>query len=377
MTASSKRRRLVVPLLLLLIAAALVAVYLWEQRQPIKIGYTGSLSAFNSDLGISGRNGATLAVRDINEAGGILGHKLMLVPKDDFGDPDQAVETDEAFLKENIRLIVGHMTSQMSVKTVPYINEQQILMISPTIALDSLSGQDDFFFRVIPTNKTQALALSHRMASDGIRKTAVIIDKKNLLFTKTLRDFFLEDFQKNGGQVLYTCEFESADQLSDCAQRIKTRQPEGVLIIAASESVAVFSQRMLQLGIQARIFGPAWAMTASLVEHGGKSMEGAQFVSYFDNTSEALAYGRFRDGYLATYGNEPNFASCLAYESVKVLADAMAACGSTDPVVLRQYMKTHQVFDGLSGLITFDDFGDVDRPVYIYKIEDGQFQIVK
>ena len=100
MTASSKRRRLVVPLLLLLIAAAFAAVHLWEQRQPIKIGYTGSLSAFNSDLGISGRNGATLAVRDINEAGGILGKKLMLVSKDDFGDSDRAVETDEAFLKE-------------------------------------------------------------------------------------------------------------------------------------------------------------------------------------------------------------------------------------------------------------------------------------
>ena len=176
--------------------------------------------------------------------------------------------------------------------------------------------------------------------------------------------------------MLYTCEFESADQLSGCAQRVKDRQPEGVLIIAAAESVAVFSQNLFQMGVQARIYGPAWAMTSSLVENGGKSLEGAQFVSYYYNASEALAYGRFRKGYLAAYGNEPNFASCLAYESVKVLADSIAASASTDPVVLRQYLRTHQVFDGLNGLITFDDFGDVDRPVYMYQIKDGQFQII-
>lgn len=376
MMTASKRRRLVALLLLLLIAAALAAVYLWERSQPIKIGYTASLSAFNSDLGISGRNGAMLAVREMNETGGIRGKKLMLVSKDDFADPDRAVEADEAFLKENIRLIVGHMTSQMSIKTVPYINEHQMLMISPTIALDGLSGQDDYFYRVIPTNKTQADSLSRRMAADGIQKIAVIIDKNNLLFTQTLRDFFLEDFQSNGGEVLFSCEFETADQLSDCTQRINAAQPEGVLIIAASESVAVFSQRMLQMGIEARIYGPAWAMTTSLVENGGKSLEGAQFVSYFDNTSDALAYARFREGYLAAYGSEPSFASCLAYESVYVLADAIAACGSTNPAVLRQHLKTYPVFDGLNGPFSFDGFGDVDRPVYIYQIKDGQYQVV-
>jgi len=166
------------------------------------------------------------------------------------------------------------------------------------------------------------------------------------------------------------------DELADCAQKIKTLQPEGVLIIAASESVAVFSQRLFQMGFQVGIYGPAWAMTSSLLEHGGKSLEGAQFVSYFDNTSEALAYSRFRKAYLAAYGSEPSFASCLAYESVKVLADAIAACGSADPVVLRRYLITQRVFDGLNGLITFDEFGDVDRPVYMYRITDGQFQIV-
>ncbi|MFQ3548041.1 MAG: ABC transporter substrate-binding protein, partial [Termitinemataceae bacterium] len=58
--------------------------------RPIKVGFIGGLSGFNSDLGIAGRNGATLAIEAINTSGGIRGKKLQLIVKDDQQNPETA-----------------------------------------------------------------------------------------------------------------------------------------------------------------------------------------------------------------------------------------------------------------------------------------------
>jgi branched-chain amino acid transport system substrate-binding protein len=329
----------------------------------------------NSALGLSGRNGAMLAVRDINENGGIGGRKVRLSARDDQNSPDAALAVDRAFESEGVRLIVGHMTSQMAEKTVPYINENQMLMISPTIAMDSLSGKDDFFFRVIPSNRTQAEAVSAQMTADGVRRAAVVIDKSNLLFSQTFRDFFVEYFQAAGGEMVVSYTFEGNDVLSaQCVGMLREKRIDGVLVVAASDSVALFAQRLLQLGLKTRLYSPAWAMTADLPAHGGSGVEGAQFVNYYDNTSDSPAYLCFCDEYTRVYGGEPGFGAYLSYEAMKVLTDAISQCGSTKPEDLVQTLKSRE-FQGLDGPIVFDEFGDMDRRSYIYEISGGQYRL--
>lgn len=362
---------------LLLIISGIISLCVFNVSHPIKLGYSGSLSGFNSELGVSGRNGAMLAVQAINAAGGIVGEEVILVAKDDLNNPDHALAVDKEFEGEGVKLIIGHMTSQMADKTVAYINANHMLMISPTIALDSLSGEDDSFFRVIPSNKTQAQSICDSMIADGISSAAVIIDKNNLLFSATLREFFVDYFQEAGGKIVHTCEFESTDQLcEDCIELISSKQIDGVFVIAASESYAYFSQRLFQLGLRTKLYGPAWAMTVDLLEHGGVSVDGAKFVNYFDNTSTSAEYIEFRNKYLSTYSNEPSFAAYLSYEAVMVMASAIKESGSTDPDILAEYIKTRQEFEGLNGPIKFDRFGDVDRTLYIYQVINGQYQII-
>lgn len=360
--------------MLMLIGASVVIAVLFLVPRPLKIGYCASLSGLNSELGISGRNGALLAVTNINSNGGINGQKVVLVSKDDMNDVDTALAVDKELYDEGVNLIIGHMTSQMAVKTVPYINDNQILMISPTIAVDSFSGQDDFFFRVIPSNKTQAKAICDDMISDGVLKIGVIIDKSNLLFAATLKDFFIDYFEAAGGEIMCIKEFEQNDvACEECISNLPAKQIDGIFVIAAADSFTAFSQKLLQLGLHTNLYGPAWAMTEDLLEHGGSSLEGAQFVNYFNNSSSSADFISFREQYLVKYGDEPSFAAFLSYEAVTVLVNAIEGSDSTIPEDIAAYIKNHKVFQGLEGSIEFDRFGDVDRQLFTYKITDGQF----
>lgn len=79
----------------------------------------GGLSGRISDLGISGHEDVLLAMEAYNEAGGIKGRKIKLMVADDKQDPLLAVEAVKDLIEKDVIAIIGHMTTLMSMKTVP------------------------------------------------------------------------------------------------------------------------------------------------------------------------------------------------------------------------------------------------------------------
>ena len=82
------------PLTRLALAAALAmaAQGAWAQSE-IKIGYNSDMSASGSaDFGVSALSGARQAAEEINAAGGVLGKKIVIVPRDDVGSPPKSIQ---------------------------------------------------------------------------------------------------------------------------------------------------------------------------------------------------------------------------------------------------------------------------------------------
>lgn len=381
MIVKSQRMRTYIALLSVVFILASIIIWHFADRNPIKIGFAATLSGINSELGVSGRNGATLALNRINENGGINGRPLELISKDDQNDVDIALDIDNAFFNEGIHLIIGHMTSQMAVTTVPFINEKHMLMLSPTIAADDLTGKEDYFYRVIPSNKTQAWTISEKMKSDGLEKVGVVIDCSNPLFTTTLRAFFTEYFQATGGEVVYLHDIicnntnSDGDICDECLNTIRSPDFDGIFILTASDRFALYAQRLYQHGVQTKLYGPAWAMTTDLLARGGKSVDGAVFVNYYDNQSTSPDYLSFHHDYVERFGQKPSFASILSYEAVSILATVIKECDSTNPDAIIAYLKQVKVFDGLNGSIAFNNDGDASRPLFLYRVNGNEFQI--
>ena len=118
-----------------------------KKEEEIKIGFIAGLSGKYSSLGISVRDGFTLAFEEIDYK--INNKKVKIIQKDDKQDENEAKKAIEFFIKNDIKLIIGNTTSSMTKISLPLIAKQKdSLMISATASSSAFSGKDDNFIRV-------------------------------------------------------------------------------------------------------------------------------------------------------------------------------------------------------------------------------------
>jgi branched-chain amino acid transport system substrate-binding protein len=97
----------------------------------IKMGVATAITGPNAAFGTDMVNGAQQAVDDINKAGGILGQPITLERGDDAADPKQGVSVANKFVGDGVKLVVGHLTSGVTIPASEVYSEHGILMITP------------------------------------------------------------------------------------------------------------------------------------------------------------------------------------------------------------------------------------------------------
>lgn len=353
---------------------ALAYVYLNTLKEPIKIGFSGGLTGATSELGVTGRNGALLAVEDINEAGGVNGRKIELLIADDKNDPQEALVVDKALAAQGVKAIIGHFTSGMAQLTVPYVNEHNMLLLSPTISTDELSGLEDNFLRVVPANSLQGMCLAKTAVHLAkVKNIAVVYDGRNSLFAKNLISSFTERVREFGGQVVCTKEYVPLQQ-GNMADELKKCGADGILVIAASSDAAMICQQLRKNMVDIPVFLPMWAMTHDLIKQGGMAVENVYLTNLEDFSSTDPDYMMFKARYHEKYGQAPTFSSMLAYNAVQVLAEAMrTAPNLTSPQIKAEIIRRRS-FKVLQGSIEIDKFGDTKGKYYPYIVKDGVFR---
>ena len=344
-------------------------------KKPILIGFAGGLTGVGSELGRSGMYGAQLAVEDLNAAGGIMGREIKLEIKNDNSNPSVALQVDQELYDLGCRIIIGHMISGVAAKTVSFVNEKQILMISPTISTDVLTGIDDYFIRMIPDNLTQARLISKNISETNVKHLAIIHTSANLAFSQSIIDYIRNDLGNKGIQSIETFIYD-ASQAKDyyrITQHLISMKADGVVMLTSADETSQFAQVFALSGFKASVFLPAWAMTNDLLHQAGKTVEGFFGVNYVDLDSLEPNYVLFKERYFSRFGSAPSFASVLAYEAVMLAADAMERSKSTDPLQVKEAILKAKNFEGINDSYAFDTFGDIQRNIALYQMSDGKF----
>ena len=361
------------------ICCLLVSTFMLASCSPqesIKIGFVAALTGSSSEISVNGRNAVYLAVEEINHAGGIKGKRIELHSEDDKNDKKIALHTDKHLAQHGVTAIIGHMTSGMAELTVPFVNEQNILMISPTISLDSLAGIDDNFVRVISSNKLQGDFLA-KMAfkTEKVKKVAVIYDRRNEAFAEPVKSFFAQGIKSYGGQIVITEVFENGNsgEYSAIVKRINDADADGILLIASSVDAAMICQQFLKQEIKLPIFMPMWSMTNDLIKQGGPAVEGTYLINIIDFESSAPDFVKFKKDYYERYGAEATFASILSYEAAKVLFESMNHAQQLTAASIKEALLKKRIFKGLQGDIVIDQYGDTNRDFHLYRVKDGAF----
>lgn len=359
---------------LILLALLLAGAAGCRKAEPIKLGFVGSLTGRFSDLGTAGRNGALLAVEEANESGGVNGRAIELITRDDKQDPASAVQADRELIAAGVTAIIGHMTSSMTLAALSLINEEQVLMVSPTTSTEELTGIDDYFFRVSATYKEETHSLAGQaFHTRGLREIAALYDLVNRGYTEGFYNNFKEEFERLGGRIIFSKVFTSSKDLSFSAltAEILSTEAEGVLIVAGALDTATICQQLRKKYFNGVIIPCGWAMTPELISHGGSAVESLLFSQQFDQNSTAPDYLRFKSDYRSRFGKEPNFASVHAYNAVRVILEALSIDANQEN--LKKTIIAERTFTGLQGNFYIDAYGDAHRQRILLIIRDGQF----
>jgi branched-chain amino acid transport system substrate-binding protein len=349
-----------------------------QAGEPIQVGFVGGLTGPNSDLGIGGRDGVLLAVREKNERGGLLGSPVELLIRDDGHDPKKALEADEDLIRRGVAGIIGHMTSTMSLAAKPLINQRKVLMISPTAASTALSGEPGYFFRVYePLDRAARTLAGYMKTALNIRTVGVFYDQSNPAYSEDCYRNFKEAFEQEGGRIQAVKPLPSDNRgtFLRMVREMQALRPQGIYIIAGATDTALICQQVRKLSWKIPLLASEWSFTQELLSLGGGTVEGLIGIRTFNPDSQNPAWLSFRRLFLEQYGREPGFPSACGYEAARVLFRALEETKGAREKLAEAIVRIRD-FKGLQGPIRIDRQGDAHRTKFLTVVRDRKFHVL-
>jgi len=365
------------PLILASVCLVMVVFKIAQKKEPIKIGLATTLTGIYSTSGAHARNGAMLAVEQINKAGGINGRPVELLIRNDKADPEEALRVDQELIDEGVVAIIGHVISTLSTKTVPLMNEKNVLMVGNSSTAE-LSGLDDNFIRtVISVNRQAPLTADLAYQQLNLRTMVSVHDLSNAKLAESFFQYFKEGFDKLGGEISGVVTFDPRKEFSATAiaQEIMSSGAEGLLLVANAIHGALICQHLRKKGASMTIVDSGWAIgDPDFISNGGRAVNGVMALAMFAGKSSSEPSARFSTLYERRFGEKISEAAQDGYEAAHVLFSALSK--TDDPTKLKKIILEQKVFQGADGKIMIDAYGDVIRTMYTLEILNGKVEVI-
>jgi branched-chain amino acid transport system substrate-binding protein len=367
----------------------------------ILVPFTGALSDFGGPFA----NSARLAVKEINEAGGVLGQSVELIEGDSATEPVKAQEEARRLIDvEGVSAIVGAAASGVTLPVAESVTiPSEIVQISPASTSPALTAVDDedFLYRTTISDAAQGVILG-KLAYEILGFTSACTMYVNNAYGQGLSEQFTETFEELGGSVTAQVSHATEEQVSYLAElnQCVEGNPEVLAAISYPEHGRVYLKEALEQGlIDQFIFCDGTKSDEQFEDLGWENFEGMYGTA--PGALEAAAGTAFTAAYEAEYGERPPLPFMReSYDAVYVIALAAEMAGSTDSKAIRDAIAeianppgevvnpgadgfgnaiayiadgTDIDYQGAAGPIDFDPNGDVlQGAIEIWEITGGQ-----
>jgi branched-chain amino acid transport system substrate-binding protein len=369
---------LIRPLFQLTALASLLLLLSCSKKENYTIGFSGQLTGKFSDLGTQGRNGATLAIEQINVSGGINGRKLSLIAVDDKNSAKDAVAADLSLIDSGVVAIIGHMTSGISTSVLSEVEKANGILVSPTTATSLLTGKRDNFFRIISETSKAATALAdYTYNIEKVSSVVIVSDSSNAAYSDAFAESFTTAFKLMGGTIIHKYDFTSQTisrmtmTVNSILDSIIVDEPERILAICSAKDLGALSQQLSISESKIKLISAPWGYTKEVIQRGGRTVNGVVFVAFYADDLDYAPFIEFKKDYIERFGFEANFAAAFAYEAVQLIEQALIKRGASNED-LKNFLCNQEVA-GIMGNFKLNEFGDSERTEYIVTIEDGKF----
>lgn len=346
----------------------------------IRIGFFGALTGPTATFAQSGKNGVTLAVDEINAAGGVLGGKhFELVVEDDRGEATEAASAvSKLITRDHVVALIGEQASSRSIAAAPIAQSYGVPMISPTSTNVEVTKKGDYIFRACFTDPYQGAVIASFARNNLQAATAAqLVDVRND-YSVGLAQAFRESFVRNGGRVVAELKYSEGDSdFSAQLTAIRPLDPDVLVVPGYYTDAGLIARQARALGIRAILLGGDGWDSPKLTEIGGQAVEGAYFSNHYSVDDPSTAVRNFVAAYRKKHGADPDSIAALSYDATRLLADAVRRAGSTEGKRVRDALADTKDYSGVSGKLTMDADRNPIKPAVILKVEGGRFRFVE
>jgi len=297
----------------------------------ILVGFYGSLTGDGASFGQSSREGAELAVDELNAAGGVLGRKLRLLVEDDQSKPEEASNAvTKLVTQDKVVAVIGEVASRRTLAAAPISQKYQVPMITPASTNEKVTEVGDYVFRVCFIDPFQGEVLAKFAYNDlKARKVAILRDQAQD-YSVGLTDSVQRNFTKLGGQVVAPVSYSTGDaDFKAALTRIRSEKPDALFATGYYPEAAIITRQARELGMNMPILGgDGWVGDA--LQNGRDALNNTYISNHYSGDNPDPVVQNFVKAYRAKFNREPDAIAALAYDSVKVLGDAITRAGSTE-----------------------------------------------
>ena len=357
-----------------------------KKADEIVIGGSGPLTGDAAQYGNAVKNAAELAVKEINENGGVNGQTLKLVFEDDEADPgDKAVNAYNALKDKGMQILLGNVTTGSTLAIIEKSKADNIFQLTPSASAAEIVKNDNCF-QVCFTDPNQGKASADYIADNNIaKKIAVIYDSSDAYSTGIYNTFKSEAESK--GLELVTEQSFTKDSKTDFSAQISAAKSAGAELVF----LPIYYQQASLILTQSKAadFSPIFFGCDGLdgllsIENFDTSLaEGVMLLTPFAADADDEATQKFVSAYKAAYNNEtPNQFAADAYDGVYTIAklieqekitgdmDADEICEKLTAAISAEGFS----YDGLTGDgMTWAATGEVSKNPKAVIIKDGAY----
>ncbi|SMF45671.1 amino acid/amide ABC transporter substrate-binding protein, HAAT family [Tistlia consotensis] len=327
----------------------------------IKIGAPFNVTGALSSLDAPALNGAKLKVKEINDAGGVLGKQLELEIYDTKTDPTVIASVASQLVSQDVPVGMGFTDSDSVLALGPIFQQAGIPFVTPGATSPKLPDQiGDMIFLACFGDNVQAAAGDEYLMNEAKAKKVFLLRDNSTEYTTLLAKYFDEAFTHDGGRVIARDDYKSGDK-TFTAQITKLKalseKPDALYVSAMPDDIGLIVKQMRQAGVTEPIVGGDGYDTPLLIQVGGKAADGVVYSTHaFMATDSTPAIQKFYKDYKAAYGMEPeNAFAALGYDTVGLIADAIKRAGAADPKKIRDALAATQGYKGITGSISYPE----------------------
>ena len=347
-----------------------------------KIGVIGPLTGPAASYGIAVQNGADLAVKEINAAGGVNGIMLESNAQDDEHDPQKSVNAYNTLKDWGAQAIVGSTTSDPCIAVAAETSNDNMFQITPSgSAVECVSPEN--VFRVCFADPDQGTASAVYIGENKLASKVAVIYDSSTTYSSGIREAFVKEAGNQGIEIVADEAF-TADNATDFSVQLDKAKDAGADLVFMPiyyQEASVILKQASDKEFAPVFFGVDGMDGILSVENFDTSLaEGVMLLTPFSATEEGSK--AFTDAYMAAYGIEPNQFAADAYDAVYAIKAAAEEAGISpdmDASAICDAMKTAMTeitIDGLTGEgMTWDAAGETGKAPKAVKIVNGVYEM--